>query len=158
MKYTNLTGFPGPQPDALIVVSGVNEDDKIVNTVEILTMDNEGKYRSRGHQECYIPRFPVETSSATGALYLGLPTVCVGYTETTDQSICYQLSTNGTWNTAFELENPLKQGGASILFHFDGNVSYPIWVFVGGDPQMDFPQKYMVTTQTMLGCSTCPPS
>merc|ERR1719312_123660 len=68
----------GPRPDALLLVAG-DETEGPSNSVEILVRNVHGEYEPRSPKGCY--KFPNSTSSATGAVYNDIPTVCPGYIE-----------------------------------------------------------------------------
>ena len=112
----------------MLVVSGVN-----AHSTEILIKNPLGNYVSSTQERCSVENFPVNTSSATGAVFRGSPHVCVGYKEGRPSNQCYGLTSKGSWDTAFQLENPLSSWGSSVLFAAP-NSNNSFWWFVGGDP------------------------
>ena len=130
-KSNYTLNFLDPRPDALLVVAG-DETEGPSSSVEILVRNVHGEYEPRSPKGCY--KFPNNTSSATGAVYNDLPTICAGYVEGDPSRECYKLSTTGQWNSAFQLNRSLIYGGASILFDAYENITHSSWVFVGGDP------------------------
>lgn len=109
-------------------MTGVDTNSETFGSIEILTRDKEGNYVSKTQEGCYVDNFPVDTSSATGALIEGVSHVCVGYKEGEASNQCYGLTTNGSWNPAFQLDSPLSSWGSSVLF------DKTFWWLVGGDP------------------------
>ena len=99
----------------------------VQKSVEILTKGDSGVYTSTQANE-----FPVATSNAVGAIFNGLPHICVGYSAQGSNQ-CFAF-VDGDWNNVFDLQTSLSRGeGSSIVFNSWGNITNPWWI-LGGDP------------------------
>eukprot|EP00090_Calanus_glacialis_P012343 TRINITY_DN20863_c0_g1_i1.p1 TRINITY_DN20863_c0_g1~~TRINITY_DN20863_c0_g1_i1.p1 ORF type:complete len:360 (-),score=66.51 TRINITY_DN20863_c0_g1_i1:250-1197(-) len=122
--------------DAIFVAAGDLDGSTLLNSVEILTKDDNGVFTSKqmdvGGCSSITP-FPIATSNGVGAFFNGLPHACVGYKKGQQSPKCYYFSKEGKWNTNFDLTTSLNNGdGSSVVFGDWGVIQTPWWI-VGGE-------------------------
>eukprot|EP00092_Neocalanus_flemingeri_P012987 GFUD01013997.1.p1 GENE.GFUD01013997.1~~GFUD01013997.1.p1 ORF type:complete len:1217 (+),score=231.72 GFUD01013997.1:486-3653(+) len=120
---------------ALFVATG-QDLEGLLSSVEILTEDDSGMYRSRqvdiGGCSGVTP-FPIKTADATGALFNDLPHMCPEYKDGEQSRECFKLKIDGSWEEGFNLQEALKHWGSSVVFDDWEGVNTAWWI-VGGEP------------------------
>ena len=114
----------------MFVATGVAGAD-IISSVEILTEDENGNYTSKQIDigGCSaVPDLPIATTLATGALFNGLPHLCIGHKEGDPSSKCFGFKTDASWENDFSLMKPLEYGGSSVAFGDWKGVETPWWI------------------------------
>lgn len=116
--------------NALFVATGETRLGAIPS-VEILVEDDSGNYIGKqvDNSGCTnVPDFPMDTSSAVGAIFNGMPTVCVGKPG----KECFGFGTDGSWTNTFSLAMLLEPYGSSVSFKDRESVNNH-WMITSGD-------------------------
>ena len=99
-----------------------------MSSVEILIKNKDGIYESQLQEGCLGSNFPIVTSSATGALFNGMASVCPGYVEGGQSDQCFGLTIDGEW-IEIAVIKPLSQWGSSVLLN-----NSTLWWLIGSYP------------------------
>ena len=128
LKLTLKEIHVGPRPKAIVVATGVDDNENGMTSVEILIRNKDGMYESKTQESCSVPNYPIATSSATGAFFNGMASICPGYVKGGQRDECFGLKNNGSW-VKIGLIRPLYQWASSVLLN-----NSSLWWLVGSDP------------------------